>query len=210
MSTTTVSYTSTLKHHVFESGEQLTARPQAASRLRRMGAFAIDVLVYGALTSVFTFILSLLGTSLASLLYAAFHDNTVGSGRSLGRAAVNHRLLHTDGRAVSHGTAIARNVLRWLMWTTLVLFVVDLVLFFTSGRLIADHIMGTQVCEDPSEMAPVLHRLDAEVDQTRDVDVIEAEREIAFERRDFAEDQLKQFDEKLSETSVFATVERRR
>jgi len=176
-----------------------------------MGAFAIDVLVYGALTSVFTIVLSLFGTTLASLLYASFHDCTVGPGRSLGRAAVNHRLMHTDGSAVSYGTSIARNALRWLLWTTVLLFVVDLVLFFTSGRLIADYILGTQVCEDPSvKHEATAHRAQAASEApVFDADLVAAEQEISFEQRNYSERELERFEHRLARETVAETVKAR-
>ena len=208
MSTTTASYRT--DSPLFAPGERLTARPRAAGRLKRMGAFSIDVLVYGALTSLFTIILSLFGTTLASLLYASFHDCAVGPGRSLGRAAVDHRLMHTDGHAVSYGTANARNALRWLMWTTVLLFVVDLVLFFTSGRLLADYILGTQVSEDPAHARRGLESERAAVASAPvfDAELAAAEREISFERSDYSERELEQFERKLAREPVHETVNR--
>lgn len=186
---------------------------------RRMFAFVIDVLVYGVLTSTLTILFNFLGTTLASLLYASFHDCTLGAGRSLGRAAMGHRLLSQDGEEVSYGRAIARNAIRWLLWSTVLLFLVDVVLLFVGdGRILADFILGTRVCEDPtrddlyerpaasgraaSRSHGVGYGASSRVADPIDPDVMEAEEELDFDSPRHAHGELNRFEEKLAREHV--------
>jgi len=195
------------------------ASARSANRARRMFAFVIDVLVYGVLTSMLTIVFNFLGTTVGSLLYASFHDCTLGAGRSLGRAAMGHRLLTNDGESVSYGRAIARNAVRWLLWSTVLLFLIDVVLLFIGdGRILADHIMGTRVCEDPAKddlyERPAMsgrgatrshgegYGRAAVAAEPVDPDVREAEQELNFDDPTHAHGELNRFEEKLAREQV--------
>ena len=179
-------------------GEQLTENPVNAALIKRMSAFIVDSLLFGALVGTLTVIFNVIGTSIGSLLYTSLHDNVMGKGRSVGRSAVGQRLIHTSGHEVSHLTAVLRNALRWFLWTTGILFIVDLALFFSTGRLIADYVLKTMVAEDP---ALFMASLPTEATVT-DEAILEAERSL-----DFEEGELEQFDLALKASKVESRAE---
>lgn len=119
-----------------------------ASRTRRIAAFAFDDLFLTSILGVLGNIIPVVGSVAAVGAFTALQDSSMGPGRSPGRALVGQRLAMCDGRPVSHTTAITRSVLRWAMWLTGVLLAVDLVLFATSGRLLADRLCGTRVWDE--------------------------------------------------------------
>lgn len=119
-----------------------------AGRARRLAGHALDLLIFlplfivGAATG--------LGVFFTIFLYFAFFNSIRGAGRSLGRAAVGHRLIMDDGQEASHGISIARNLLRAVLWMMFLPFLVDMgLLLLGDGRLIADRIFRTRVVEDP-------------------------------------------------------------
>ncbi len=193
-------------------------RPIPAHRMRRIGAFGIDLLVYFALTSLLSVVFTFIGGTIASLIYATLHDCTLGAGRSLGRAALGHRLMRVDGREVTPWIAMARNAIRWLMWSTVILFFVDLaLLFFGEGRLLADHIMGTIVSEDPARAGlerreVVVERRVTEEPLAEEVDpeLAAAHRELDFGAPHHAHDELRRFEDRLHHNAPAETVQRRR
>ncbi len=120
-----------------------------ASRGRRVAAYALDMLVFMPFFIVSIFLP--MTTILWVLLYFGFSNSLRGSGRSLGRAAVGQRLMMDSGEEASHGTSIARNLTRFLLWMMIFPFFIDLVLMMAGdGRLIADRIFRTRVSEDPA------------------------------------------------------------
>lgn len=121
---------------------------RAASRTRRIAAFAFDDIVLTSLLGVLGNVIPVVGGVAAIGAFTALQDSSMGPGRSPGRALVGQRLAMHDGRPISHTTAITRSVLRWVMWMTGLLLLIDLALFTTSGRLLADHLCGTKVWDD--------------------------------------------------------------
>jgi uncharacterized RDD family membrane protein YckC len=117
-------------------------------RARRVAAYGLDALIFLPLFIVG--LISGLGALFVVLLYFAFYNSVRGAGRSLGRAAVGHRLIMDDGQEASHGISIARNLLRTVLWMMFLPFLVDMgLLLLGDGRLIADRIFRTRVVEDP-------------------------------------------------------------
>lgn len=127
--------------------------PKPAKLSKRAAAFFLDEILGHTLLTLLGSVVPVLGNIAASLVYSALQDTVgLGRGRSLGRAAVKQRLARLDGSAVPIHTAILRNALRWVMWLTGILFVVDVVMALASrdGRLIVDHIFDTCVYEEDS------------------------------------------------------------
>lgn len=123
-----------------------------AARFKRIGAFVLDVILLPFLW-ILTSFLPVIGGVMATFIYMSLNGIAVGSGRSLGRAATEQRLLMRDGSRAEHGRVVARNALRAVLWMAFLPFFVDvLLLLFGDGRLLADRICGTRVFEDPEKL----------------------------------------------------------
>ena len=124
-----------------------------AKRHKRIAAFGLDVILL-PLIWLLSSIVPIIGPGLMTILYMSLKGNVAGSGRSLGRAATEQRLLSKDGEPLDHGKIIARNALRFILWLAVIPFFVDvLLLLFGDGRLLADRICNTQVFEDPEKVS---------------------------------------------------------
>ncbi len=121
-----------------------------ARRFKRITGFVLD----GLLLPVFAALIPFMGLGFALLFaYMSFKGNIIGSGRSLGRAAMGQRLLARDGTDASHGLVMARNAVRFLLWMAVLPFFIDVgLLLFGDGRLLTDRIFGTRVFEDPEKV----------------------------------------------------------
>lgn len=115
-------------------------------RTRRAASFMLDEVLGNTILGLLGSVVPVAGSAVAVCLYSSSQDSLAGVGRSPGRALVKQRLAMTDGTQASHLRCFARNTLRWLLWVTILCFLIDLVLFCTSdGRLIADRICDTRV-----------------------------------------------------------------
>jgi hypothetical protein len=173
------------------------------------------VLLHGIVVA-FGAIFAIIGSPVFSFLYFASHDSLLGSGRSLGRAAVGQRLMTSDGEPVSHFVAASRNAVRWVMWATILPLIVDLALvLFGNGRIIADYIFDTRVYEDPlrvrqrflasglDEAALKRAREQAWDGEVNDEHLAEARREVEGVGEPDGEDhELKDFERRLTQQNA--------
>ncbi|MEO1269978.1 MAG: RDD family protein [Myxococcota bacterium] len=136
----------------------------------------------------------------AVVTYLALRDTFRGPGRSLGRSMAGQRLMSVDGAPVTPGRAIGRNLVRFLLWITVLPALIDLFIFlFGDGRLIADHIFDTRVYEEPDKVAEEralnAQREDVSSRERFTHDALEHAR---FENNDYDSRQLEDFDSRLA------------
>ena len=200
---------------VLPSELEVSSVPQtvAAPRFARMGAFLIDFFVmvpFMALLSPLAFV------------YSAGYGSVFGPGRSLGRKAVRQQLTGKDGEPVTHTQAMARGLLRTIMWMFVLPFFIDLVLFAIDGRLLVDRIFGTKVTLTPEEARRQLsHRATSARDAITEKVVEEADRwderfeqeeldeiagELGYGHEGFEDKELDDFERRLSKSSHQASL----
>ncbi len=181
-----------------------------APRLARIGGFLIDSLILIPMTVLFWPLL---------FLYSAGYSSVFGPGRSLGRAAVRQQLVGKDGEPISHAQAVARGLLRTVLWLFLLPMFIDMCLFlFGDGRLLVDRMFGTRVAVAPEEarkqnlMARVAQKrsLTEKVEEEADrwderfeqSELDDIAGELDYEKDDFADKELDDFEKRLAEETV--------
>ena len=181
-----------------------------ASRSGRLGAFSVDVALMISIL-IIGVIATPIGSAVLGLIYVALRDLARGSGRSLGRSMSGQRLLDENGELLSPGKTVGRNLVRLLLWMTILPFFIDLAMvLFGNGRLIADHIFDSRVYEDPESVRKKralekgTSRHQSVHEESDEDDLIEREsvEEIAFESPDYNQRQLDDFESRLSGSST--------
>ena len=123
----------------------------------RFAAAFLDAISLQGVLTILGSIIPFLGNALFGYIGGAIEDNIFGPGRSIGRKVTNTRLIHEDGSAPEHATALKRNALNMAihiggMFLLFLPTFVDLYfILFGDGRRIADRICGTVVVAYPSD-----------------------------------------------------------
>jgi uncharacterized RDD family membrane protein YckC len=182
----------------------------AAPRMARIGGFLIDSLILIPMTVLFWPLL---------FLYSAGYSSVFGPGRSLGRAAVRQQLVGKDGEPISHAQAVARGLLRTVLWLFILPMFIDMGLFlFGDGRLLVDRMFGTRVAMAPEEarkqklMARAAQKrsLTEKVEEEADrwderfeqAELDDIAGELDYEKDDFSDKELDDFEKRLAEAAT--------
>jgi len=152
-----------------------------ASTLRRIGAYIIDIILLWILNILFFFIFLFLGfvswemfletepgvlfsgffrasylillgfSSIIDLIYFTLLESEIGGGATIGKRALNIKVVDEYGKKIDLGPSFIRNILR-LLWQVpcigFIILIIDVVLIADSDQRIGDKLAYTYVVKE--------------------------------------------------------------